>query len=1475
MNKKVLWSFGIMTSIALVFMVSSAPAQAVTATATLTNVSATSTAAGATNVTWTATLTVNTALSANTDLTFGFIGNVPMEEGFDLSGATVAITGASGTSENADSYDYMSEDRVNFRLSGTLSTGVKTVTISGVTNPTAAGLFQMGVEIRVPGSEGPGEQISSTTPVAVGEIAIMGKIKMPNGSLVSDDYGVGINARTEDFTQNFGTGVNGGWYAFPKTADPGAFQAGTTYFLEIWPGSAPGVVSPDAVPVAYNGTTVTKHLTFVTASKTLNVTVKTTAGAAVTTANVWANKRDGGGHLGGDVDSTGKVALSMSGGPWEVGLGCGWNSELNQQQDCNWTYNDPPVLVEFESDSSTETKSITLYVTPTNAKINGTVYYYDSNSVKQLLPGGWVDVRSGERGGAGAGINNQGPDKGKFSANVVAGNYIVSVHPDEHQYPELSQYYMDEIKVSVAVDETKNLIIYMQKKSSKIVVTVKDTSGNLVESVWVNTWAQGVEDWANAQTGSNGKAALWVKGGSQYGVEIDQGRREEGGTHYISAMDHPVDVTVASGATATANLTVEIADAVIQVTVVNENGNAVTNFWGGAHCRVPNMFGPGKEFHTGLDRGSGTIYAKAGTYTCGAWLPPEMESSLEEEIEVIIASGQTKSVQLVLVPNDSAIIGFLKDQNGRLITYDAEDVGDQMGPGGGIGEVFAVTTGDWQWRQGRLNSDGSFRISVRGGSDNKFMIGFHPWDRQNSEFMESHPEPESAFSVPANTEVTKVLTVYRATTSISGTVYFPDGTPASHVWVDAGNWKAHEGKMLGDFEGGMILHVGTDTDDSGNYTLRLIDDLWSVHAGLPPHMQGDYMPPEEVDQRVSSGSPATGVDLWFKVADAHITATASFADGSQPMFGWCWAWSDKGYHSGHELMDGTARIPVTSGDGSVTYQVGCDTHNPADNKFYRAQEQQVTVGTGDDKSVSFTLVEEIWDMPDSFSQTFTATQFNSFTMPDGTTVDIPANAAGSDDSTYTFMAEPKTELFHTSDTNIPMYAWDFSITKVDSNGNQELVETFQSNVMITITVPAAVVDEFGLTADEWLPKVYNENAGAWQTPTGISVYENEDGSITGMAQTDHFTEFAMTTGVTAAAGMGGPQYIVATPISGGGPQVTVWDADGNIQLNFFAYSSDLRIGIQAAVGDVNNDGNNEIIVAPGQGAGPHVRVFDLQGNLLHQFFVFAEHLRVGINLAVADVDDDGVAEIIVTTMAGAGPQIRIFDGAGNVESQFFAYAETFRGGVNMITGDIDNDGTPEIVVVPQSNAGPQVRAFEYDGTVVTQFYAYADTIRGGYHVTTGDVNDDGTDDILVTPGPGLGPQVAMFTGEGDLINRFFAFADTFRGGLNVSVGDVNGDGSNNIVATPESNAGPQVRTFDTAGNPISQYWAYAETLRGNFMSVVADVNQDGTMDIVTAPGEGMGPQVRVFNNDGYPMSQYFTHHPGFRGGINITTIPVF
>jgi len=161
----------------------------------------------------------------------------------------------------------------------------------------------------------------------------------------------------------------------------------------------------------------------------------------------------------------------------------------------------------------------------------------------------------------------------------------------------------------------------------------------------------------------------------------------------------------------------------------------------------------------------------------------------------------------------------------------------------------------------------------------------------------------------------------------------------------------------------------------------------------------------------------------------------------------------------------------------------------------------------------------------------------------------------------------------------------------------------------------------------------------------------------------------------------GTVEIVTGTENGGGPHVRVFNQDGVlINPGFFAYDTAFRGGVNVAIGDLNGDDVNEIIAGAGVGGGPHVRVFNKDGRVINPgFFAYDPAFRGGVNVAAGDVDGDGIDDIVTGPGSGGGPHVRVFDRDGNMRSQFFAFDATGTDGIEIAAADLDGDGKAEVI----------------------------------------------------------------------------------------------------------------------------------------------------------------------------------------------------
>ena len=83
------------------------------------------------------------------------------------------------------------------------------------------------------------------------------------------------------------------------------------------------------------------------------------------------------------------------------------------------------------------------------------------------------------------------------------------------------------------------------------------------------------------------------------------------------------------------------------------------------------------------------------------------------------------------------------------------------------------------------------------------------------------------------------------------------------------------------------------------------------------------------------------------------------------------------------------------------------------------------------------------------------------------------------------------------------------------------------------------------------------------------------------------------------------------------------------EINNFTPYKAFKGQVSLAVGDVNNDGQKEIITGTGPGGGPHVKVFSLNGQMLNEFMAYDENFRNGIIVMADDIDEDNKDEILI------------------------------------------------------------------------------------------------------------------------------------------------------------------------------------------------------------------------------------------------------
>lgn len=299
-----------------------------------------------------------------------------------------------------------------------------------------------------------------------------------------------------------------------------------------------------------------------------------------------------------------------------------------------------------------------------------------------------------------------------------------------------------------------------------------------------------------------------------------------------------------------------------------------------------------------------------------------------------------------------------------------------------------------------------------------------------------------------------------------------------------------------------------------------------------------------------------------------------------------------------------------------------------------------------------------------------------------------------------------------------------------------------------------------------------------------------------------------------------------------------------------------------------------LVVGPGPGHAPVIEVYETNFNDLESTFTaYPTSMTQGVEVAVGDVDGDGVDEIVTGTGDGAAPQVRVFEADGTVIGSFYAYDSALRTGVRVGVADTNKDGTDEIVTVPGPGTTPLVKRFTSKGNHLgTDFYALDGKFLGGAFIAGVDFDNDGKDELAIGAGPGGGAQVTVNDPDtGKVEANFFAYDQyTFKGGIRISAANTDGTGGEEIVTVPAVGTA-HVQMFAREPGFVKQlnpgFFAFDTAYNTGFNIAAFDTNQSGQDELVVGSGPNTYSEVIVYNKQGtfylsltYPYNDFVGAH---------------
>lgn len=255
-------------------------------------------------------------------------------------------------------------------------------------------------------------------------------------------------------------------------------------------------------------------------------------------------------------------------------------------------------------------------------------------------------------------------------------------------------------------------------------------------------------------------------------------------------------------------------------------------------------------------------------------------------------------------------------------------------------------------------------------------------------------------------------------------------------------------------------------------------------------------------------------------------------------------------------------------------------------------------------------------------------------------------------------------------------------------------------------------------------------------------------------------------------------------------------------------------------------------------------------------------------IEAGDINGDGRQEIITMKTSNSGTTISTYSSdnfklLGQFKIKFIKIP-------SITIGDLYGTKRDKIIIGHPNE--PKISIYEYSGQLLNTFYAYDKKFKIGVSVAMCDYDNDKQNEIITAPGLGGGPHIKIFDKNGGLKDAFFAGNEKFRGGLNIDCQRDNFSNEAKIVVAPKNDSSSYILVYNSNGQLENSFMAYAESYKKEVFVKLYDVDFDYQNEIITAPGLGGGPHIKIFETNGTLNKDFFAYNKNDKNGAYISIL---